>query len=55
MPDIAHGKEISRDGTQLSRHSVLVGGAAMVALAALPAATFAAGTKAVTSTSPNPT
>jgi non-heme chloroperoxidase len=55
MPDIAHGKESSRDGTQLSRRSVLVGGAAMVAVAALPAAAFAAGTKAVTSTSPNRT
>ena len=55
MPDIAHGKESSRDGTQLSRRSVLVGGAAMVAVAALPATTFAAGTKAATSTTSNHT
>ena len=55
MPDLTHAKESSRVGTQLSRRSVLVGGAAMVAVAALPAATFASGTKAVTSTSPNRT
>jgi non-heme chloroperoxidase len=55
MPDLMHGKENSRDGAQISRRSVLVGGAAMVAIAALPAATYAAGAKAETSTSPNRT
>jgi non-heme chloroperoxidase len=55
MSDVTHGKENSKDGTQISRRSVLVNGAAMVAAAALPAATFAAGAKAVTSTSHNRT
>jgi non-heme chloroperoxidase len=55
MPDLTHGKENSKDGAQISRRSVLVGGAAMVAIAALPAATYAAGAKAETSTSPNRT
>jgi hypothetical protein len=50
MLDLTHGEENSKDGTEISRRSVLVGGAAMVAVAALPAATFAAGTKAATST-----
>src|SRR5438132_10636377 len=51
MSDVMQGKENSKDGTEISRRSVLVRGAALVAAAALPAATFAAGTKAVTSTS----
>ena len=55
MSDVTHGKENSKDSTQISRRSVLVSGAAMVAAAALPAATFAAGAKAVTSTSHNRT
>jgi non-heme chloroperoxidase len=55
MSDVTHGKENSKDGTQISRRSVLVSGAAMVAAAALPAATFAAGAKAVTSPSHNRT
>jgi hypothetical protein len=42
MPDITQGKENLKDGKQISRRSVLVGGAAMVAVAVLPAATFAA-------------
>ena len=45
MSDVTQGKENSKDGTQISRRTVLVSGAAMVA----------AGAKAVTSTSPNPT
>ena len=55
MSDVTHGKENSKDGTQISRRSVLMCGAATVAAAALPAATFAAGAKAVTSTSHNRT
>ena len=51
MSDVTHGKENSKDGTQISRRSVLASGAAMVAAAALPAATLAAGAKGVTSTS----
>jgi len=42
MPDLTHGKENSKDGTQISRRSVLVGGSALVA----------AGAKAGASTSP---
>jgi hypothetical protein len=55
MPDMTQGKENLKDGTQISRRNVLIGRAAMVAAAALPATTFTADTKAVTSTSPNPT
>jgi non-heme chloroperoxidase len=49
------GKENLKGDTQISRRTVLVSGAAMVAAAALPAATFAAGAKTVTSTSHNRT
>jgi len=55
MSDVTHGRENSKDGTQISRRGLLVGGAAMVAAAALPAATFAAGAKGVTSPSHNRT
>jgi hypothetical protein len=55
MPGVMHGKENSIDDTQISRCSALVSKAAMVAIAALPAAAFAAGTKAVTSTFHNRT
>ena len=55
MSDVTQGKENSKDGTQISRRTVLVSGAAMVAAAALPAATFGAGAKGVTSTSHNRT
>ena len=48
MPDITQGKENLKDRTQISRRSILVGRADMVAVAALPAATFAAGTRAMT-------
>jgi non-heme chloroperoxidase len=48
-------KENSKDGTQISRRNVLIGGAAILASAALPAVTVAASAKAVTSTSPNRT
>jgi non-heme chloroperoxidase len=55
MSDVTQGKENLKDGTQISRRTVLVSGAAMVAAAALPVATFAAGAKAATSTFPNHT
>ena len=55
MLPITDYKETSEDGTQISRRNVLIGGAAILASAALPTVTVAASAKAVTSTSPNRT
>jgi len=55
MPAITDGKENFKEGTQISRRNVLIGGASTLAAAALPAVTVAASAKAATSTSPNRT
>ena len=55
MPSSTDDKENSKEGTQISRRNVLIGAAAMLASAALPAVTVAASAKAATSTSPNRT
>jgi len=55
MPAITDGKENFKEGTQISRRNVLIGGASTLAAAALLAVTVAASAKAATSTSANRT
>ncbi len=55
MPLITGGRENVKEGTQISRCNVLIGEAATLAAAALPAVTVAAGAKVATLTSPNRT
>ena len=51
MPAITDDKENFKEGRQISRHNVLIGGAATLAAGALPAVTVAGSAKAATSTS----
>lgn len=52
MQSVAGGRQNFKEGTQLSRSDLLIGGTATLAAVALPALTVAASTKIATSPSP---